>query len=238
MARRVDPGDTRSMASDPWRTGLALLGLLLGLAILGGWTWQVGAAVGWQPSGLAEQLAAQPLQSALLLMAMMTAVVVLPLPTIPITVASGLLFGPLLGAAIAVAGALAGAAVAFGLARWLGEGLRATRLGRPIPYPLCRDCGDRAMFLAVLVSRLIPVVSFALLSYAAGLTAMRLGPFLLATGVGMLPMTLVYTSLGAIVRVDPAWFIAGTVAALGILLLLPRWVERRNPWNIKRYLSR
>ena len=42
---------------------------------------------------------------------------------------------------------------------------------------------------AVLLARLLPFTAFDLLSYAAGLTRMRLGPFIVATAIGMTPAT-------------------------------------------------
>lgn len=45
-----------------------------------------------------------------------------------------------------------------------------------------------------LVCRLLPFVPFDPVSYAAGLTSLRFWPFMLATGVGQLPATIVYSS--------------------------------------------
>ncbi|MBI2467846.1 MAG: VTT domain-containing protein [Candidatus Rokubacteria bacterium] len=67
--------------------------------------------------------------------------------------------------------------------------------GRPLlerlVSPAALTWADRAVVrygpFAIFVARLIPLTSFDLLSYAAGLTWMRLGPFCLATGLGMAP---------------------------------------------------
>ncbi|MGH2370781.1 MAG: TVP38/TMEM64 family protein, partial [Chloroflexota bacterium] len=48
----------------------------------------------------------------------------------------------------------------------------------------------------VLIARLIPIISFDVVSYAAGFTRIGLLPFLVATGVGQLPATVVYSVLG------------------------------------------
>lgn len=47
-----------------------------------------------------------------------------------------------------------------------------------------------------LVCRLLPFVPFDPVSYAAGLTSLRFWPFMLATGVGQLPATIVYSGPG------------------------------------------
>jgi uncharacterized membrane protein YdjX (TVP38/TMEM64 family) len=49
---------------------------------------------------------------------------------------------------------------------------------------------------AVLAARLVPVISFDVISYAAGLTRMRFRNFLIATTLGIFPQTLLYSYLG------------------------------------------
>ncbi len=51
-------------------------------------------------------------------------------------------------------------------------------------------------FMIVLLARLFPHVSFDTVSYAAGLSTIRTRHFVLATGIGMLPATIVYTVFG------------------------------------------
>ncbi len=45
----------------------------------------------------------------------------------------------------------------------------------------------------ILVCRLLPFMSFDIVSYAAGLTSMKFMPFFIATGLGQLPATIVYS---------------------------------------------
>lgn len=80
----------------------------------------------------------------------------------------------------------------------------------------------------VFITRLIPVVSFDMVSYGAGLTKMSLSWFSLATFLGMLPLTFVYNNFGAALVVDgrPA-VVVGTVMVL--FFLMPVWVERYAP---------
>lgn len=183
-------------------------------------------------AGLAER--SGPWAPLLIVAAMVIAVVVGPIPTVPVSVASGALFGPALGFVYATGGALAGALLAFALARGLGRPLVA-RLARG-HLAVCPQCSDRLLFWVVLASRLVPVVSFALVSYGAGLTAMTARAFALATLLGMTPMTIVYVAVGATIRVDPLWAALGGVIAVAIALALPRWVERHDPFGLRRLL--
>ncbi len=58
-----------------------------------------------------------------LVMLMATAVVVSPIPSLPLDIAAGAYFGPWLGTLYAATGALIGAVASFAIARWLGRDL-------------------------------------------------------------------------------------------------------------------
>lgn len=121
--------------------------------------------------------------------------VVAPLPAFVVTFTNGLVFGWAWGALLSWASALAGAALCFWIARALGRPPVERLLGGPT-----LDATDRFFARhgnrAVLVARLLPFVPFDAVSYGAGLTATGFWPFLLATGVGQLPATLLYSYLG------------------------------------------
>lgn len=163
---------------------------------------------------------------------MVIAVVVGPIPTFPVSVTAGLAFGPVLGTVYAVTGATLGALAAFGLARYAGRPVAARWLRGHVAF--CRDCSDRTLFWVVLGARLVPVVSFALASYAAGLTAMSARAFALATALGMLPMTIVYVTLGATLQLSIAWFALAGALVVALMLAGPRWLERHAPGWLQR----
>jgi len=167
--------------------------------------------------------------------AMILAVVVGPIPTIPVSVASGLVFGGPAGFTYALAGALIGAVAAFWIARLAGRPLIARLLGGDFAF--CPECSDRLLFWVVLAARLVPVISFALVSYAAGLTAMRTRAFALATLLGMTPMTALYVGLGAALTVDPLWTLACGLIVAGLMITLPHLVERYNPFGLADLLA-
>ena len=126
---------------------------------------------------------------------MLLQAVVAPLPASPVTYANGLLFGVWWGSLLSWASALIAAALCFGLSRWFGRPL-AERLVTRAAVEWSDAFFARWGLWAVLVGRLLPVVSFDVVSYGAGLTPMRFGGFLLATALGMIPGTLLYAWLG------------------------------------------
>jgi len=119
-----------------------------------------------------------------------------PLPAFVVTFSNGLLFGWAWGALLSWSSAMAGAALCFWLARSLGrpavERLAGGSTALEVSDLFFERYGDRA----VLIARLLPFVSFDIISYGAGLTSIGFWRFFVATGLGQLPATLVYSYLG------------------------------------------
>ena len=118
-----------------------------------------------------------------------------PLPAFLITFANGLAFGTLWGGLLSLASASVAAAIAFWISRALGRGPVEALVGKT-----GLESADRWFarwgHYAVLAARLVPILSFDVISFAAGLTRMGFWGFLLATTVGAAPATFVYAYLG------------------------------------------
>jgi uncharacterized membrane protein YdjX (TVP38/TMEM64 family) len=149
-------------------------------------------------------------------------VTLVPVPRTAFTLAAGLLFGPVLGVAIAVVASTASALLAMLLVR--AAGLQLNRLVKhramdKVDHRL-RERGWRS----VLSLRLLPVVPFAPLNYAAGASGVGVLPFLLATVVGLLPGTTAVVTLGDALtdHVNPMLYVVsvciGAVGATGLIL--------------------
>lgn len=171
---------------------------------------------------------------ALLIAIMALAVVLSPLPNVPIAAVLGMVYGPWWGTAIAVAGGILGATLAFEVARHLGGGAIRALAGKPIHF--CDGCKDSTLSTLVLVSRLIPVVSFDVVSYGAGLSHMSFWKFVLYSFLGMLPWTWFYTAFGAAVFDQPVTAGVLGIVLAAVILLLPVVVRRYNPWGLRSIL--
>jgi uncharacterized membrane protein YdjX (TVP38/TMEM64 family) len=119
-----------------------------------------------------------------------------PLPAFIVTFANGLLFGWAWGALLSWSSAMLGAALCFGIARALGRPVVEKLVGGTKALETSDLFFRRYGSRAILVARLLPFVSFDIISYGAGLTTTSLWRFLLATGIGQLPATLLYSYLG------------------------------------------
>ncbi|MEV6055846.1 TVP38/TMEM64 family protein [Streptomyces sp. NPDC052107] len=147
-------------------------------------------------------------------------------PGAVLTASAGALFGVVTGTVTVLVGATAGAMLSFGLARWLGRPAVARWAGEGRLARLDALVSARG-FLAVLILRLIPVFPFALVNYAAGITGIRLVPYVMATAIGIVPATVAYAGLGGTLD-DPSS--PGFWAALSALVLLAAggaWGARR-----------
>jgi len=119
-------------------------------------------------------------------------------PALPLTLAGGAIFGPLVGVAYVFVAASLGACAAFLIARYVARGAIEQRIsGNPRFAAIDRAIAERGLRIALLL-RLSPVFPFSLLNYALGLTRVRFADYAVAC-VGMLPATAAYVYLGSLI---------------------------------------
>lgn len=115
-----------------------------------------------------------------------------------VTITAGFLFGPWVGGVSTSIAATLGALIVYAVARTaLGEGLRRRAEAKAgVMQTVCRAI-DKDTFWYVLASRLAVVVPFHMINVAAGLMSVRLGPYTLATVIGLLPAHIIYCWIGS-----------------------------------------
>ncbi|MFI3171933.1 MAG: TVP38/TMEM64 family protein [Eubacteriales bacterium] len=118
-----------------------------------------------------------------------------PLPAFLITFANAAIFGWWQGALLSWSSAMAGAILCFYIARIAGRDA-VEKLTSKLAMNSVDEYFARYGKHTILICRLLPFVSFDFVSYAAGLTAMGTVPFIIATGLGQLPATIVYSYVG------------------------------------------
>lgn len=151
--------------------------------------------------------------------------VIAPLPAFLITIANANLFGWWQGAILSWASAMVGAALCFWIARVVGREA-VEKLAGKNGIRQMEEFFQRHGTQSVLIARLLPFVSFDWVSYFAGLTSMRFWSFFLATGLGQLPATIVYSYVGGMLTGGAKLLMTGLLIlfALAILVVVVRQV--------------
>lgn len=132
----------------------------------------------------------------IVIVALMTvAIVASPIPSAPIAMAAGAAYGHTLGTALVVIGAELGAILAFLLARQLGRPYVERHLGQRVSAGLLGS--QNMLTFLVFGSRLLPFLSFDMISYAAGLSKLQFWRFAIATLAGIIPASFLLAHLGS-----------------------------------------
>lgn len=157
--------------------------------------------------------------------------VLAPLPAFLITFANAAIFGWWQGAILSWTSSMAGAALCFYLARALGRDTVEKYAGKGALASVegyFEKYGSRT----ILICRLLPFVSFDAISYFAGLTPIKFWPFFIATGVGQLPATIIYSYVGGMLTGGVKYFVTALLCifSLGILVMIVRriYMERQE----------
>jgi uncharacterized membrane protein YdjX (TVP38/TMEM64 family) len=165
---------------------------------------------------------------------------VLFLPGSALTIGAGVVYGLGWGFVAVSAGSTLGATAAFLVARYLARERVERWAARDPRFAAIDQAVGREGWKIVLLTRLSPVFPFNLLNYLYGLTRVRLGPYVLASWIGMMPGTVLYVYLGFAGRAvaqaatgrtarTPAEYAAwtiGLIATLAVTIYVTRLARR------------
>ncbi|MBZ9686611.1 TVP38/TMEM64 family protein [Clostridium estertheticum] len=155
--------------------------------------------------------------------------IIAPLPAFIITFANAGLFGWVNGALLSWSSAMAGAVLCFFIARLLGRDT-VQKLTSKFALKSIDDFFDKHGKYAILIARLLPFISFDIVSYAAGLTSMSFSAFVVATAIGQLPATIIYSYVGGMLASGTKTMVFGllTLFAVSILMLLIKKIYKEK----------
>jgi uncharacterized membrane protein YdjX (TVP38/TMEM64 family) len=191
--------------------------LIIGLGVLAWWSNAIDLAP--TPKGIEAEIRSWGNWAVAASIGLMVAHSLVPFPAEFVSFANGMLFGPVWGVAITWAGAMLGASLAFALARWFGRPLVDALMSERHRDTMDR-WAERQGIGVLLLSRLMPLISFNVINYAAGLTPVSWWTFLWTTGLGILPITTLLVITGDQVwnGSGSAWIYLLAVALAGALL--------------------
>jgi uncharacterized membrane protein YdjX (TVP38/TMEM64 family) len=197
----------RAANSRPRSAGTAASIAIALLALSALW-WLV--PVGHWVDASAERLRAAGAAGVAVFMAAYVAAGIAMIPGALLTLAAGYAYGPVGGLLVVWPAAVVSATVAFLIGRTLlRDPVRAMVKGmvrRMVERKLQSSASLRAPGKAVeqnslklmLLLRLSPIVPFNLLNYALGLSDVTIGQYVLATSIGIIPGTWMYSYLGSL----------------------------------------
>lgn len=156
--------------------------------------------------------------------------VIAPIPAFLITLSNAAIFGWVKGAILSWSSAMAGAALCFFIARGLGREA-VEKLTSKFALKDIDGFFEKYGKHTILIARLLPFISFDIVSYAAGLTSMSFWSFFIATGIGQLPATIIYSYVGGMLTGGAQLLMSGLLIlfALSIAIYVGKKV-----WNEKR----
>jgi len=162
--------------------------------------------------------------------ALYTVATVLVLPSTPLNLTGGAIFGPWLGTLWTSIAAVIAAVVAFAFTRTVGREMIAQKLsGRWQAMDAQMRQGGLFYMFAI---RLLPLIPYGLVNFAAGLTSIRFRDYLLGTMLGTVPGVLPFVMLGSFglraIRTGDVLPLIGALALTGLLVGTATWYRRRR----------
>ncbi|SCI78105.1 TVP38/TMEM64 family inner membrane protein ydjZ [uncultured Clostridium sp.] len=160
--------------------------------------------------------------------------IVAPLPAFLITFANAALFGWVKGAILSWTSAMAGAALCFYIARFLGRDT-VEKLTSKFALDSIDEFFEKYGKHTILIARLLPFISFDIVSYAAGLTSMSFVSFFIATGIGQLPATIIYSYVGGMLTGGAKLMMMGLLILSAISIFIYVLKKIYNEKKLKQY---
>ncbi|MBD2103621.1 VTT domain-containing protein [Leptolyngbya sp. FACHB-261] len=167
---------------------------------------------------------------------------VLVLPSTALNLTGGALFGPWLGTVWTSLGAIIAAVVAFAFTRTVGRQAVSKRLsGRW--QAMDAEVRQGGLFYMFAI-RLVPIMPYGLVNFAAGLTSVSFKDYLLGTTIGTVPSVLPFVLLGSssleVFKTGDVFPLVAALAMTGILVAGSTWYRRRRmfPTQAQEQLDR
>lgn len=154
-------------------------------------------------------------------------------PSLPLTLGAGFLWGPLWGVVFSISGATIGASVAFLVSRYLARDFVKERFGFE-KWQWLQQKVEAHGWKAVAFARLVPIFPFPVLNYIFGITPIPFIHYFWSTFAFMLPACIAYVAFGSsmgelILKGNIEGIILGILIASAAMLL---------PFLMKRFVKK
>lgn len=151
------------------------------------------------------------------------------IPVVPFAFFGGIMgakYGVLIGTVINLTGSVGAAAIFFVLARYFfvhqfQQYISKFNKIKKFDYIISQNA-----FIAILFSRVIPIIPPPVVNIYSGLSSMRFNTYIMATAIGQIPGMIIYAYLGSQLFTSFHTFVLGALIYIGfIILMIPvyRW---------------
>ena len=159
------------------------------------------------------------LNTALIIILLLIADILLPIPASIVMVVSGMLFGGFLGGLIALIGSLAGSTINFQISRILGR-VKIQKWMKDREYNNLSMVMHKYGAYIVILTRMIPLAMESV-SLIAGISNTKLKKFIVLNVIGFLPIIFFYSYTGAFYKEQPQSIFI--ILAIGFFVPLIFW---------------
>jgi uncharacterized membrane protein YdjX (TVP38/TMEM64 family) len=156
---------------------------------------------------------------------LVVAIVVGPIPSTPVTIAAGAVWGPNTAGVYGVLGIYLGSLAAYFIGRTLGRSVVRVLLGKVIF--LSNHRGEVYLGWLVFLTHLMPFMPYDLVSYGAGISGMSFPIYATACLLGVIPCIFFLTHVGSA-------FTSGLLMGIGLVVAFALMLVIL-PWGVKRY---
>jgi len=174
----------------------------------------------------------------LIYIAIYTLTSVFMLPGSFLTIASGIAFGPLVGAVLALIGATFGATMSFLISKYFMRDIVKAKLGNNLIYKKIDKGFKLNGYNFLILTRLVPIFPFNLQNYAYGLTSIKTSTYIFWSLICMIPGAFIYAYMageiaarGISLNILMKFTIAGII--LFIVSLIPKYIAKKRGINIE-----
>ena len=126
---------------------------------------------------------------------MILVIIISPIPSSPLVIMAGMVFNPWLAIIYTLISATIGAILAFFIGRFFFKDILRKSFIKNDLYKKIQE-NPKKITSIIFLTRLMPQISFDLISYLAGLTSIKLRSFIIATFFGMIPMIFILIFFG------------------------------------------
>lgn len=152
------------------------------------------------------------------ILAMVIAIVIAPIPSSPLAIFAGNVFGVWFGMLLTMIGATLGATIAFYIARFFGRPIVVKFVSKEKLEKVEHYFSERNLVFAIFLLRLVPLPFFDAVSYAAGLTHVSFRGFALSTVFGLVPLVFLFSYTGDVFTEN---IVAVSIIIILVSIILP-----------------